>query len=418
MSRGQARKDERRTGGVVPGEGRRSSPCGQSDSGEASRIERIKRSSERRRRSHTTLRRDRQDSVASADGIASSAHVRTLAPAFGQALPGLRGVPADYTHETNRELLFELCAALVREGLGSEQIWKEARGSAIRFAQVAIASGIGAERDKLLARNVEYHLAVTDALEQYGNDVPLDSGKLAVLIECTGAGFLKIGPAIEALEAEAEGLGAAFYWTLTHALYKVMRLYNHDDALMYEERMREWAAQDDEENQGQYEFPEIEKALPECVRKTLKRDHHEGKGQDRALLRKHGKGRFKDWIGRLRRLEQLARLPLKQSREYLEEGCCDQPPLPCLLVCFKEQDAIVACFDEESQSMLEATSEPALCVIFSPADPAEVRNALRIVARFVEINVELFSLVESIHAAEAHHGDSSFDRPESSLRIA
>lgn len=381
-------------------------------------MQRIMRSIERRRRGHSALRRQREDSLVDAIGAASSPYVSTLAPAFGQSLPQLRGVPADYTHETNRELLFELCAALVCEGLGSEQIWRGARGSAIRFAQVAIAGEIGAERDKLLARNVEYHFAVTDALEKYGNDVPLDSGKLAVFIECTGAGFLKIGPAIAALEAEAEGLGAAFYWTLTHALYKVMRLYNHDDALMYEEQMREWAAQDDEENQGQYEFPEVEKAIPDCIRRTLKRDHREGKALDRVLLRQHHKGRFKDWIGRSRRIEQLSRLPSKQSREYLEEGYYDQPPLPCLLVCFKEQDAIVACFDEESQSMLEATSEPALCAIFSPTNPAEVHNALRIVSRFVQINAELFSLVESIHELEARRGDPPLDRSEPSLRVA
>jgi hypothetical protein len=66
---------------------------------------------------------------------------------------------------------------------------------------------------------------VSDALERYGEDAQLGSGRLAVLIECGGSGYLKIGPAIEAMEAEAEGLGAAFYWTLTHALYKVMRLY-------------------------------------------------------------------------------------------------------------------------------------------------------------------------------------------------
>ncbi len=167
-------------------------------------------------------------------------------------------------------------------------------GSAIRFAQVALAGGIGAKRDELLTRNVDYHLLVSDALERYGEDAQLGSGRLAVLIECGGSGYLKIGPAIEAMEAEAEGLGAAFYWTLTHALYKVMRLYNHDDAMMYEEQMREYAAQDDEENKGQYEFPEVEKALPECIRKTLKRDYHAGKAHDRRLLRLHRKGRFKD----------------------------------------------------------------------------------------------------------------------------
>jgi hypothetical protein len=45
-----------------------------------------------------------------------------------------------------------------------------------------------------------------------------------------------------------------------------------------------------------------------------------------------------------------------------------------------------------------------------------VRNALRIVARFIQINADLFSLVETIH--EAHHADSSLDRSESLLRAA
>jgi hypothetical protein len=47
-----------------------------------------------------------------------------------------------------------------------------------------------------------------------------------------------------------------------------------------------------------------------------------------------------------------------------------------------------------------------------------VRTALRIVARFVQINADLFSLVESIHESEARRGDPSFDRSESSLRVA
>ena len=114
----------------------------------------------------------------------------TLAPAFSQALPSLVGVRTDYTHETNRELLFQLCAALVREGLGNVETWKQAGGSAIRFAQTSMASEIGDERDKLLTRNVEYHLLVSDALERYGEDAQLGSGRLAVLIEFGGSGYL------------------------------------------------------------------------------------------------------------------------------------------------------------------------------------------------------------------------------------
>jgi hypothetical protein len=47
-----------------------------------------------------------------------------------------------------------------------------------------------------------------------------------------------------------------------------------------------------------------------------------------------------------------------------------------------------------------------------------VRNALRLVERFVRINAELFALVEEIHAREARNADPSLDRSESLLRAA
>jgi hypothetical protein len=47
-----------------------------------------------------------------------------------------------------------------------------------------------------------------------------------------------------------------------------------------------------------------------------------------------------------------------------------------------------------------------------------VRTALRIVARFIQINAELFALVEEIHAREARNADPSLDRTESLLRAA
>jgi len=43
-------------------------------------------------------------------------------------------------------------------------------------------------------------------------------------------------------------LGANF------ALYRVMWIYNHDNALMYEERMRDYAAEDDAENKVSMSF--------------------------------------------------------------------------------------------------------------------------------------------------------------------
>jgi hypothetical protein len=259
---------------------------------------------------------------------------------------------------------------------------------------------------------------VSDHLGRAGSDAALESGQLAVTIECGGSGYLKIGPAIDALEAEAEGLGAAFYWALTYALYRVMRIYNHDDALMYEERLHEYSEEDEEGNRGQYEFPEVEKALPECIRKTLKRDSSDWRTRDRELLRRARNGRFASWIELLRNIQQLSRLPFKQSRDYLKSGYYDDPPLPSLLVSFKEHDAIIACFEEEGQSMMEGTTEPTVCVVFSPRKADEVRHALRIVERFVAFNCALFQLVEEIQAWEKRYAGTCVDRGEPSLRAA
>ena len=64
-------------------------------------------------------------------------------------------------------------------------------------------SGIGAERGDLLQRNVEYHLEVSDQLGRVGSDAGLEDGQLVVTVECGGSGYFRIGPALDALEAEA-----------------------------------------------------------------------------------------------------------------------------------------------------------------------------------------------------------------------
>jgi hypothetical protein len=378
-------------------------------------MQRIPRYRTIRRRSDQALCAAGKLSAPDANGSASASGLETLAPAFGQALPSLAGVRAEYNHEVNAELVYELCATLVREGLGTAETWKKSGGNALAFAQHAMMGAIGPERVDFLQRNVEYHLEVSDQLGRAGSDAELESGQLVVTVECGGSGYFRIGPALDALEAEAEGLGAAFYWALTFALYRVMWIYNHDNALMYEERMRDYAAEDDAENQGQYEFPEVEKALPECIRKTQKRESPDWKAHDRALLRRYRNGKFSSWFERLRRIQCLSRLPLKQSREILESGYYDDPPLPSLLVAFKEHDAITACFDEEGQSMMEGTAEPTVCVVFCPCKPEQVRHAIRIVNRFIALNCALFELVEEIQEWEKRDASTSIDRGEPSL---
>lgn len=364
-----------------------------------------------------SLRRRGRSGAADNCGTVVSTGIETLAPAFPLALPVLHGVPAVYCHEFRAELLYELCAALVRENLAGPEIWRNCEGSAVLFAQRTIMQGIGETCWNLLQRNVEYHLSISDIADQDGEEKLLGNGRLAVTIECGGSGFLKIGPAIEALESEAQGLGAAFYWALTYALYRVMRVYNHDDAFQYEERMKEYA-EDDPENQEQYEFPEVEKALPECIRLTLKSGYSSRSRYARRLLLAHRRGKYRHWIERLRKIERLSRLHLPSDAPFREDGGYDTIPLPSLVIAFKEHDAIVACFDEESEYMLEGTSEPALGVVFSPRKANAVRKAIRTVTRFVAFNQEVFQLAEDLVEWEKGNADSCVNRGEPPIRAA
>ena len=365
-----------------------------------------------------SLQRRRKSDPAGAERDTCATRLNTLAPAFSQGLPSLDGIPLAYSHEFQAELVYELCAALVREGLGTPEGWEKSGGNAVTFAQHAVMTAIGEDRWNLLKRNVEYHLSVSNLGQQDSFNTALERDRLLVTIECGGSGYLNIGPAVDALEAEAEGLGAAFYWTLTHALYRVMRVYNHDDALQYEERVREYAEEESESNGTQHEFPEVAKALPACIQKTLTHDERNWILQARRLLRAHQKGRHRSWIERLRHLQKIAGVAGEQTSEYLQSGNYDSEPLPCLLVAFKEHDAITACFDEEGQYMMEGSCEPAVCVVFSPSRPEEVRQAIRAVVRFITFNQALFELIEELQDWEKHHAGEYLDRGELSRRVA
>jgi hypothetical protein len=133
-------------------------------------MQRISQSRPLSDRSDGSLRRKRRPSIASSDRVVAPVGVATLASAFAQSLPTLDTVPTAYSHEFHAELLYHLCAALVREGLGSAENWRKCEESAVVFAQRAIMESIGQERWNLLQRNVEYHVSVSDVAEQSGED--------------------------------------------------------------------------------------------------------------------------------------------------------------------------------------------------------------------------------------------------------
>jgi hypothetical protein len=67
--------------------------------------------------------------------------------------------------------------------------------------------------------------------------------------------------------------------------------------------------------------------------------------------------------------------------------------------------------------MLEGSSEPTVCVVFSPKKADEMKHAVRVIERFVAFNAELFELVE-LQGWEKENAGADSNRGEPSLRAA
>ena len=155
-------------------------------------------------------------------------------------------MPVTYSHSENSETLVQLCHVLVEHDLCDEDLWNSSGKQPLRFAASSVKKAIKERCGDLLRRNVDYEFSIQDTVGSYGGEA-LREGELIFSVDCSGCGYLKIGPALALLETEEPGLGAAFYHLLRLSLYRWLRLYDHTDAEVYSDNLREWAEQEDEE---------------------------------------------------------------------------------------------------------------------------------------------------------------------------
>jgi len=338
----------------------------------------------------------------SPERTAAATDLALLGHGCGETLPSLRRLPASYRLETNGERLYRLCLALVERNLGDEKLWLNTGKVAVVFARTAIQRLIEEFTGGALEEKIDYCFEVRDDLGTgYWRGGALGEGQLMAAFELQACGFLKIGAALDALEEQERFLGAAFYYLLRRSLYRWIRIYDHTDAECYNEQLHEWMEQDEPESRDAYEFPAVDEAIPEPVRTAKDWTYPSA----RRLLRRH--------LLTLHRLSQLKGQVMRFEGEY------DDPPVPSLLLVFRENDAIQACFDHESERYNETTNEPACAVCFRPEIGDEFDAALRTMAIFLRFNMELASLIallndlkEETHAGQREH------RTEPSLRAA
>jgi len=143
-------------------------------------------------------------------------------------------------------------------------------------------------------------------------------------------------------------------------------------------------------------------------RKTQKRESPDWKARDRDLLRRFCNGKFSSWFSRLRRIQCLSRLPLKQSRDISNPATTT---IRHCRLCLSRSKSMTPL---PPASMKRAVHDGGLrragvCVVFrAPAGAGSARYS--IVDRFIALNCALFELVEEITRWETGNAGTSVDR--------
>ena len=137
--------------------------------------------------------------------------------------------------------------------------------------------------------------------------------------------------------------------------------------------LRQWY--EGEENAEQYELPDVEG----CTRRSLK----EKPLSLRDLISLQQTTTNETVTALVEGLIELCRVSKKAKRPEFTDDMGQQfmdlnPPLPCLLAAFSQGDAVVGCFDDESQTAMEVIPQPNLFIPLQLSNPVSVRKAFRI----------------------------------------
>jgi len=363
----------------------------------------------RRRPGNQRLKRQVSPAPRTSERLPASIGLAPLGRGCGDALPTLHSVPSSFRLELNGELLYSLCIALVERKLVDEELWVASGKIPVVFARNAIQKKLNSF---VQLENVDYSLEVCDVPDSsYGSSEDTLPSSLLVMFELQSTGVLVIGEAMDALDAQEEKLGAAFYVVLISALWRWMYLYDHTTAERYSEQLEEMREDDDPDNREHYEIPDVEKAIPPAVKEVDAWPVQSA----RRLLRKHRNGPFGDWIRRLFRIAALAKT---RYRPASVENYYDAPPGPSFAIVFKEHDAIHACLDEDLQHYYESSHEPTCAVRFRPDHAEEFDQALRTATIFLRLNQEMSELVGILNEWGEQHASRDQHRTEPSLRAA
>jgi hypothetical protein len=234
-----------------------------------------------------------------------------------------------------------------------------------------------------------------------------DRSQIFLYMEASSCGFVNLGPALALSEREHPQLPVTFARLFLEGIGRCFRIYDDRDA---EEHISILEDNYDphEDAEALAALPKRDAILPPC----MKREPLRQRALKRIVSQLAPRSRVRRLLTatlELARLSRTVRLP--QIPEPIRELFSDcNPPVPILLAIYRLGDAIEAAFDDERQSMLEATPEPWPLIPFDGTDLNSTRQAFACLGAALDTLAaarRVLDLVPGWEAIKKSEGESS-----------
>ncbi len=295
-----------------------------------------------------------------------------MAQGSGLVLPKLGGVPTVHRLVADDTLAVLLAKSLVELNIPSAEDWGRAEHDPSSFIGMTLERWIDAHGGEAIRRRFILEARISSSPSAWAEEDEASPKRLFLTVEPSEAGCVTFGPTMQLLEGSHQKLPATFFHLFVAALNRWTRVYDYRDAEERRENLLDWVA--NEPDADQYELPDVQGSIPQCMKQPpLKQGE---------LIRL--KGTLRDPLAaklvvdvlNLNKVSRNAERPtLGDDVGELLSDC--NPPLPSMLAIFAEADAIEACFQEESEYMMEVTPEPNLILPLDPSNTASVGVAFR-----------------------------------------
>ncbi len=288
----------------------------------------------------------------------------------GLALPRLDCIPMVHRLVADDTLAVLLAKSFVDLNIAISEDWDRADHDPSSFIGLTLERWIEAHGDEAIRRRFILEARISSSPSAWAEEGEAHPQRLFLTVEPSEAGCVMFGPTLQLLGGSHPKLPATFFHLFVAAMNRWTRVFDYRDAEERRENLLDWIA--NEPDADQYELPDVQGSIPPCMKQPPLKQGEITRLKD--TIGDPSAAKLVEVVLNLNKVSRKAERPtLGDDVGELLSDC--NPPLPSLLAIFAEGDAIEACFQEESEYMMEVTPEPNIIIPLDPSNTASVGAA-------------------------------------------